>query len=432
MITPAMNDRVLQDRYLPMDHSALLARVTGRSESLFREDLLAHDADIRRRVAGRRVLVTGAAGSIGAATVNQVIACEPALLIAIDLSENNLVELVRDIRSRVDGRLADALRTHVVDFGSHLGEQLVEQLGPFDLVLHFAAMKHVRSERDVFSLARLIDTNVLAVDRFLSAIKRFSPCDVFAISSDKACRPASLMGASKRLMEEVVFWHAGHPGSLTGTGEGSDLPRVACTRFANVAFSDGSLLGGYMNRIRKRQPLAGPTDVRRYFITEEEAGHLCLMTAALAGNQQIFVPRLNPSLDLKGFDQIATLIVEACGYTPRWYGSEEEARRFVERDLGQGHYPCCFRASDTSGEKDIEEFVAPDERRTQSEFKAIEVIGEAPGVDPATLREVMRCLKKEVERPCDKEGKRHMAELITLAVPAFCHMETGRDLDRKM
>jgi FlaA1/EpsC-like NDP-sugar epimerase len=417
---------------LPADFDAILARITGRQGSLFQPDLDAHEAAIHDRVSGKRLLVTGAAGSIGSATVKQLLRYGPALLAAIDLSENNLVELVRDVRSRADLDVGDALRTYVVDFGSHLGEQLIERVGPFDLVLHFAAMKHVRSERDVFSLSRLIETNVLKVDRFLAAIKRHSPCDVFAISSDKACRPANLMGASKRLMEEVVFWHGDHPGSLLGEAHGTALPRVACTRFANVAFSDGSLLAGYLNRIRKRQPLAGPNDVRRYFITEDEAGQLCLMTAALAETKQIFVPRLDPSADLKTFDQIAEMTLAAYGYTPRWYDSDEQARRAMDRDLKEGCYACCFTSSDTSGEKDVEEFVAQDERLAPSQFKRVDVIGTSPMVEPHVLREMLTALADEVARPDPAAGKGRIVELVARAVPTLRHIETGRSLDQKM
>lgn len=427
-----MNREGAQGAVVLSEFGPILHKVVGRSRSLFQDDIDAHDADIRARVTGKRVLVTGAAGSIGSATVKQLVRYHPALLAAIDLSENNLVELVRDLRSRADVDVGDSLRTYVVDFGSRLGERFIEEVGPFDLVLHFAAMKHVRSERDVFSLSRLIETNVLKVDRFLGAIKRFSPCDVFAISSDKACRPANLMGASKRLMEEVVFWHADHAGSLLKGGQEVALPRVACTRFANVAFSDGSLLAGYFNRMRKRQPLAGPNDVRRYFITEDEAGQLCLMTAALAENKQIFVPRLDPSADLKGFDEIAQIVVEACGYTPRWYPSDDEARRAIERDLKDGHYPCCFATSDTSGEKGVEEFVGPDEQLAASTFKSLDVIGRSPIADSATLKEVLAALVDEITYLAKTTGKQRFIELISRAVPTFQHVETGRNLDQKM
>ncbi len=223
-----------------------------------------------------------------------------------------------------------------------LAEDFIEHVGPFDLVLHFAALKHVRSERDVFSLSRMIETNVLSVDRFLSALKKFGSREVFAVSSDKACRPASLMGASKRLMEQVLFWHADHGGALLGSDGGDALRRGASTRFANVAFSDGSLLAGFLLRIRKRQPLAGPSDVRRYFITDEEAAQLCLLTAAVAQSKQIFVPRLDPSADVKGFDQIAEIVLEACGYRPRWYDSEEAARNGLTQDLAEGRLPLLF------------------------------------------------------------------------------------------
>ena len=429
---PVMNTPSNQPRNLLGDLTTILPRTTGRQRSLLQADIEANDAAIRARIAGKRILVTGAAGSIGSATVRQILPYAPALLAGIDLSENTMVELVRDVRSRPDLKAGDALQTTIVDFGSDLGERFIEQVGPFDLALHFAALKHVRSERDVFSLSRMIETNVLNVDRFLGFIKRHSPCDVFAISSDKACRPANLMGACKRLMEEVVFWHGDHAGTLLAGGSEPPLPRVACTRFANVAFSDGSLLAGYFNRIRKRQPLAGPNDVRRYFITEDEAGQLCLITAALAETQQIVVPRLDPSADLKGFHEIAEIVLDSCGYKPRWYDSDDEARQAVDRDLSEGCYPCCFTPSDTSGEKDVEEFVAPDERVAPSRFEALDVICESPTADDQILSEVLAGLAGEVASPDAVGGKARMVELVGRAVHHLKHVETGRSLDQKM
>lgn len=427
-----MADRSPRDTALFADLGSILERVTGRSRSLFQTDLERHDARIREQVQDRRILVTGAAGSIGSATVRQLTRYRPALLAAIDLSENNLVEVVRDLRSRaaIDG--GDVLRTFVVDFGSNLGDLFVREIGPFDLVLHFAAMKHVRSERDVFSLSRLVRTNVLQVDRFLGALKRWSPCDVFAISSDKACAPANAMGATKRLMEQIVFWHGQHPGSLLGEGPCAPLPRVACTRFANVAFSDGSLLASYLLRIQKRQPLAGPNDVRRYFISEEEAGQLCLMTAALAHTREIFVPALDPSRDVKSFDEIAEIVLEACGFEPRWYDSDEEARRAIPDDLAQGRYPCCFSPSDTSGEKEEEEFVGPGEQVVTSDFEALQVIGESPMPEPALLKQVVEDLARETAEPDPAVSKARILGAIERAVPTLTHHETGRSLDEKM
>jgi nucleoside-diphosphate-sugar epimerase len=359
---------------------------------------------------------------------------EPALLAAVDLSENNLVELVRDLRGSGGVDIGDALQTYVVDFGSAVGESFIEQVGPFDLVLHFAAMKHVRGERDNFSLSSLIQTNVLKVDRFLTALKKHSPCEVFAISTDKACAPANLMGASKRLMEQVLLWHSRNPGSLISTGNADTAPlrRVACTRFANVAFSDGSLLAGFLLRVRKKQPLAGPSDIRRYFITEEEAGQICLLTLALAKSGQIFVPRLNPSADCKTFDQIAEIVLADYGFRPAWYKSDEEAKSNVEKDLLSGRYPCCFTPTDTSGEKELEEFVGPGEILSSSQFSAVDIIGHTPLVDEPTLTDVMQKLTSVTDSPDILHSKSKIVELVSRAVPALRHLETGRNLDQKM
>jgi FlaA1/EpsC-like NDP-sugar epimerase len=255
---------------------------------------------------------------------------------------------------------------------------------------------------------------------------------VFAVSSDKACQPASLMGASKRVMEQVLFWHADHGGSLLGSGDGGVLRRATSSRFANVAFSNGSLLDGFLFRIRKHQPLAGPSDVRRYLITAEEAAELCLLTTTLGKSKQIFVPRLDPSRDVKGFGEIAEIILEACGYRPRWYDSEEAARNGLTNDTAEGYYPCCFSPSSTSGEKPLEEFVADDERLVASMFQTIDVIGETPVPDTDSLAYVLARLAEEVGAPDPDTGKRAIVELLSTVLPVFHHIETGRNLDEKM
>jgi len=427
-----MNGRRPKAEVAVSDYDSIVASVTGRERSLFERDVESHESVIRDRIEGKRILVTGAAGSIGSATVKQIARRQPALLVAVDLSENSMVELVRDIRSQSDLDVGDALRTYIIDFGSGITGDFIDHVGPFDLVLHFAALKHVRSERDVFSLSRMIETNVLSVDRFLSALKKSGSREVFAVSSDKACRPASLMGASKRMMEQVLFWHAEHGGSLLGSGDGEALRWGASTRFANVAFSDGSLLAGFLLRIRKRQPLAGPSDVGRYFISDEEASQLCLLTVASAQSRQLFVPRLDASADVKRFDQIAEVVLESCGYRPHWYESEEEARNGVNRDLAEGRFPCCFTPSRTSGEKPLEEFVADEERLAASPFQAIDVIGETPTPDSDSMAEVLAGLAEVVKAPDPSAGKRAVVELVSRAVPAFHHIETGRSLDEKM
>ena len=410
---------------------AMLESVLGRRMSLFQADMVEHSTAIRERIQDQRVLVTGAAGSIGSATIRQLALYSPARLVALDLSENNLVELVRDLRSSPDLDPGDALRTSVVDFGSDTCASLLEAEGPFDLILHFAAMKHVRSQRDVFSLSRLVETNVLSVDRFLGNVKRLFPCDVFAISTDKACRPENFMGATKRLMESVLAWHSDQRGSILAGGHAAPLQRVASTRFANVAFSDGSLLAGFLRRIEKRQPLAGPADVRRYFISEEEAGQLCLLTAALGESCQIFVPRRNPSADAKRFDEIAEIVLRASGFEPRWYDRFEDATAGLREDLAAGRYPCCFLPSDTSGEKELEEFVAPDERLAASPFQAVDVIEESPDPGFETVAEVVGELSDVVTDTSLANAYERIAALLERAVPAFSHADTGRNLDQK-
>ncbi len=408
----------------------LVASVLGRTSSTLQSDVDRHREAITERIAGARILVTGAAGSIGAATLKQIFAFEPARVAAVDVSENNLVELVRDLRSQPELAGLDALETFVIDFGSPLAERFLERAGPFDLVLHFAAMKHVRAERDPFTLARLIETNVLGVDRFLAAAKRSFGCDVFAISTDKACRPANFMGASKRLMEAVVRWHAEHPGSLLGGEEGTPIRRVALTRFANVAFSDGSLLHGFLRRIERRQPLAGPSDVRRHFISDVEAGQLCLLTAVVAESGQIVVPRESALAAPRRFDELAERVLEAHGYRPRWHPDIATARRSTTADLEDRHYPCCFAPSATSGEKALEEFVSPDEKLGETRFHGLDVIVESGAPDASLLAETLRALASEIAGLDPEHSHARLGELILRVVPTFEHLSRPRNLDQ--
>ncbi len=392
----------------------LTARILGRSRSLFADDMAAQAQALDQAIRGRRILVVGAAGSIGHAFIRQLTAFRPAALHLVDINENSQVEVVRDLRSARGVFLPDDFRTISVDFGGPEFLHFVADQPTYDVFINFSAVKHVRSERDVYSLLRMIDVNVGALARFLDhpagqRIKR-----IFSVSTDKSVRPANLMGATKNLMEKVLFERSG----VTATS----------ARFANVAFSAGSLLEGFERRLEKGQPLAAPSDVKRYFICHQEAGELCLLAAFLGQDRQVFCPRLDPSADLMKLSDIALAFLDHHGLTPVLCASEDEARDRAGH-LPAGHWPCFFSASDTTGEKAFEEFHRPSDAIDRHSFAAVDTVVEAappPGLVRDFLAEI------DAIRAQSHWSKGMVTDAIRRAVPELDHAETDRSLEQKM
>ncbi|MBF0584337.1 MAG: SDR family NAD(P)-dependent oxidoreductase [Magnetococcales bacterium] len=396
----------------------LLGQILRRSHSLFQADMEAHQAQLAAAIGGARVLVTGAAGSIGSAFVEQLASFAPAAIHLVDPSENNLVELVRSLRS-ADLKLPEEFRTWAIGMGSREFSRFLAAARPYDVVVNFAALKHVRSERDPFTLMRLIDTNIFALQEMLEQLSAHPPQRVFSVSSDKAVQPESAMGASKAFMEAILWHHA---------------ERIACTsaRFANVAFSDGSLLQGFVRRWEKGQPLSAPSDVRRYFISHEEAGQLCLLACFVGNNRELFVPRLDPAADLHSFSEIALLFLASKGVEAKIFYSEAEARAFA-RGIVPGSsrvWPCYFTQSDTDGEKLVELFAAPDEQVDYSRYHALGVISNPPYGHGSVLQEALRQLRQI--RQGDRWEKEAVMAALRLLVPSLPHARTDKNLDQKM
>ena len=410
---------------------AIAQAVTGRPVPFFAADVVAQTARLTDLVTGRRVLVAGGAGSIGSATIVELLALEPAALAVLDTSENNLAELIRTIRS-AEVPFRGELAIQPLDYGSPLAGGWLAAQAPFDLVLSFAALKHVRSERDEFSLCRMLEVNLLKGDRFLAACRRHGhgKSGVFLVSTDKAANPVSLMGASKRAMELLLWAHAtpGCPASLLDGGSAPELPRITTTRFANVAFSDGSLPWGFLQRLEKRQPLAAPGDIRRYLVSPREAGQLCLLAALTCPHRHVLVPRLDPQRDLVTFTAIAEQTLKAFDLEPEWHRSEDAARAAVGRTPGR--WPVLVTTSDTSGEKDIEEFIGRDEQARDIGLGSVEAIPAGP-VDLAAFSEFLRVLDATCTsgRP---PVKGELARTLGAVVPGLAHKESGRSLDSKM
>lgn len=390
--------------------------VTGRTESLFAEDIQENKSQLLEAIRGSRIAVVGAAGSIGSAVVKNLLRFHPAALSLIDLSENNLVELVRDLRSTTGLRMPDEFLTLPIGMGSLEFSRYFNETDPFDYFFNLSAIKHVRSERNIYCLMRMIDTNVLFLHDFLASNKYVFK-KVFSVSSDKAANPANLMGATKMIMEKTLVCR-------------SVTQPFSTARFANVAFSDGSLPFGFLQRVNKRQPLSAPKNVRRFFISHQEAGELCLLSGALGNNREVFFSKLVAGQDEKTFPQIAHDLFEALGYTLVECGSETEARDRAPDLIPSKKWPCFFWNSDTTGEKDFEEFSAEGEKVNLDRYRKIGVIEQDDTV-PAPLVDDFLAFARQARTDRNVRKEDYVREILKV-VPTLQHQETGRNLDQKM
>jgi FlaA1/EpsC-like NDP-sugar epimerase len=395
-------------------HSIL--QLIGRDTPLFDSDIGALDAQLRAQVEGARFLVIGGAGSIGQAVTREIFKRNPAVLHVVDISENNMVELVRDIRSTL-GYIGGDFRTFAIDCGSLEFEAMVAAEGPYDYVLNLSALKHVRSEKDPFTLMRMVEVNVANTIRTLRMARAGNAKKYFCVSTDKAANPVNMMGASKRIMEMFLMRE-----SLTQS--------ISMARFANVAFSDGSLLHGFNQRFAKRQPISAPNDVRRYFVTPQESGELCLLSCLLGDNRDIFFPKLSEKLHLIMFSEIAVRYLEQLGYTPFECQSEEEARARADELIGTKRWPCYFFQSDTTGEKDFEEFYTDKEDLDLARFRSLGVIRNRPDFDAQQLDAFEHGIAQL--RAARQWTKADLVKLFYDMLPEFGHKETGKYLDQRM
>lgn len=388
----------------------------GRSRTLFDADLARHEAELAQRVREGRFLVIGGAGSIGQAVCREIFQRQPRCLHVVDISENNLVELVRDLRSSL-GYIDGDFATFALDVDSAEFQALMTASGGYDHVLNLSALKHVRSEKDPYTLMRMIQVNVFNTVRTLEWARRFGARKYFCVSTDKAAAPVNMMGASKRIMELFLM-------------RDSREQVISTARFANVAFSDGSLLHGFNQRLLKRQPIAAPQDVRRYFVTGAESGQLCLLSCLLGDNRDIFFPKLSEHLHLVTFAEIAGRYLRARGYEPHPCQSEDEARARVDELAARGRWPCWFFDSDTTGEKDFEEFFTPGEALDLDRFDSVGIVKSGLAVAP----ELLDGFQSGIER-LRRAGSWQKADLVALfdeLLPEFAHKETGKYLDGRM
>ena len=396
--------------------SSKILNLIGRDEELFSQDIENHNEKLKEIVSSSSFLVIGGAGSIGQAVTKEIFKRNPKKLHVVDISENNMVELVRDIRSSF-GYIDGEFKTFALDIGSLEYDAFIKSDGKYDYVLNLSALKHVRSEKDPYTLMRMIETNVFNTDKTLqqsidNGVKKY-----FCVSTDKAANPVNMMGASKRIME--MFVHR----------KSKDI-NVSMARFANVAFSDGSLLHGFNQRIQKLQPIVAPNDIKRYFVTPQESGELCLMSCIFGENRDIFFPKLSEQLNLISFADIAIKYLENLGYEPYLCKDEDEARALAKTLPKEGKYPCLFTASDTTGEKDFEEFFTDSETLDMESFVNLGVIKNEVDFDEEKLNSFEKTIKGYKESL--SWNKEEIVKEFFKLIPDFGHKETGKYLDEKM
>jgi FlaA1/EpsC-like NDP-sugar epimerase len=393
-----------------------ILNLINRKEFLFINDIHNSSEKLNQIINDSKFLVLGGAGSIGQAVAKEIFRRNPQKLHVVDISENNLTELVRDIRSSF-GYIKGSFKTFALDIGSIEYDAFIASDGKYDYVLNLSALKHVRSEEDPFTLMRMIDVNIFNTDK---TIKQSIESDVkkyFCVSTDKAANPVNMMGASKRIMEMFLMRRS------------LDID-ISTARFANVAFSDGSLLHGFNQRIEKRQPIAAPNDIKRYFVTPQESGELCLMSCIFGKNRDIFFPKLSEVLHLISFADIAVKYLNDKGYEPYLCNTEDEARKLIHTLPEQGKWPCLFTISDTTGEKDFEEFYTGKELLDMERFKNLGVIKNEPEYNENQLNnfeDAIAQLKSNMSW-----SKKSIVDEFSKIIPEFGYHDNGKYLDGKM
>jgi len=399
-----------------MSYETDILELIGRKSDLFGSDINQLAVRLDEAVQNSRFLVIGGAGSIGQAVTKEIFKRNPSKIHVVDISENNMVELVRDIRSTI-GYIDGDFRTFAIDCGGKEFEALMASEGPYDYVFNLSALKHVRSEKDPFTIMRMLSVNIFNTIKTFRLARANGAKKYFCVSTDKAANPVNMMGASKRIMEMFLMRE-----SLT-------MP-VSMARFANVAFSDGSLLHGFNQRFAKRQPFSAPNDVRRYFVTPQESGELCLMSGLLGKNREIFFPKLSEHLHLITFSDIAERYLRQMGYEPFRCASEEEARDRAAELIANKKWPCYFFGSDTTGEKDFEEFFTDKEDLDISRFDGVGAIKNQPIYDSQKLDDFSAGVEALIEN--GNWDKQAIVDLFFNLLPEFAHKETGKYLDQRM
>lgn len=391
--------------------------VTGRQTSMFAQDIQNNREALAAEIQGKSILVIGGAGTIGSSFIRAVLPFKPRKLTVVDINENGLTELTRDVRSTPGGFVPEEFITYPMNFNDEVFDKMFRQQRGFDIVANFSAHKHVRSEKDVYSVEALLENNVIRARKLLRLLEEFPPKHYFCVSTDKAANPVNIMGGSKKIMEEMIMAYS------------PKFP-VTTARFANVAFSNGSLPDGWMHRIAKRQPLSAPNDVTRYFVSPDESGEICMLACMLGRSGEIFFPKLRKE-QVKTFSSIATDLLQTLGYRVVECGSEQEA---IERAVGltdaDRDYPVYYSASNTTGEKPYEEFFTDQETTDMTRYEALGVV---TGVEPRPMAEIDALFEELTAAFCKVDTTK--AEIVLIMkrfLKNFDHQEKGLNLDSKM
>lgn len=391
-------------------------KVVKRPNSMFLKDIQDNYHILKKKIQGKSVLIIGGAGSIGSSFIKAILPFQPSSLVVVDTNENALAELTRDLRSTKDMYVPEDYIPYPMDFASVVFEKMFRIRGGFDIVANFSAHKHVRSEKDIFSVEALLQNNLLHAKKLLDLLTEYPPEEYFCVSTDKAANPVNIMGASKRIMEDLIFSYSDH------------FP-VKTARFANVAFSNGSLPNGFLARMQKLQPLSAPMDVKRYFVSPEESGQICMLACMLGNNREIFFPKLEQA-QMMTFDEIAVALLEEQGYTVLRCDSDAEAVEKAEKlKEGSNLYPVHFSVSDTSGEKAYEEFYTNSETVDMERLSMLGIVTGKSIPNQEKLQILFKALEREFESVTSKET---VVKILKAYLPNFEHIETGKSLDSKM
>ena len=392
-------------------------QITRRDSSMCTGDIQENEDIINEQIKDRNILVIGGAGSIGSAFIKSILPYRPESLTVVDINENSLAELNRDLRSIDNIYIPNNFILYPIDYSDNVFSKLFLSSNGFDIIANFSAHKHVRSEKDIFSIEALLNNNVILLKKLLDLLLKHPPERFFCVSTDKATNPVNIMGASKKIMEDVVLSY-------------SNEFLVSSARFANVAFSNGSLPAGFIERINKRQPIAAPNDIKRYFVSPKESGEICMLACILGKNNEIFFPKFEGS-QMMTFSDIAEKLLFSFGYKPVQYKTAEEAIKASAR-IGQGNneYPVFFSKSDTTGEKDFEEFYAEDETVVLNRFDSLGVIEK----DKSICKDKLDLLFENLHDLFSKSNttKDDIVRILQSYLPNFVHSEKEKNLDQKM
>jgi len=399
-----------------MIYDKVLENILQRKESYFKADIDNSKSQLVNSIKGRSILVIGGAGTIGSSFIKAALNFQPAKLVVVDTNENGLTELVRDLRSTSGQFVPNEFYTYPLSFDSPAFIKLFLAHGPFNIVANFAAHKHVRSEKDIYSIEALLENNILKAKTLLDFLIQYPPEHFFCVSTDKAANPVNIMGASKKMMEELILSY-------------SDKFKVTTARFANVAFSNGSLLDGFLNRIEKKQPLACPSDITRFFVSPQESGEICLLACILGATSEIFFPKMDMKIGLINFADILPNLLQEFGYHIYRCETEEDAKNSMHL-LKEKKYPVHLFKTDTSGEKLYEEFYTDKETIVLNKYDSLGVITKKGSYDNIEFNQIAEDLKSLLLN--DDTTKFDIIQWLKKYIPEFDHIETGIKLDNKM